>query len=121
MTNRWAKLPEPHQALISYDASVMRAKFPEESEDELYRAEGVIAMLVKSRRRANKRIWTLDVTELDLHLERVQDCPMLNWKVYWAPEGRVIANVEARTEKEAIRKAPKPYRKYLGEMYAEAV
>jgi hypothetical protein len=71
-TNRWAKLPEPHQALINYAASVMRAKFPEKTEDELYRAEGVIATLVKSRRRKDKRYWTLNVKELELQLKRVE-------------------------------------------------
>ena len=40
------------------------------------------------------------------------------WDVYWSPEGRKIATVEAITERQAIRKAPKPYRQYLGEMYA---
>jgi len=42
----------------------------------------------------------------------------IKWKVYWSPEGRVIAEVEARTARKAIRKAPMPYREYLGEMYA---
>jgi hypothetical protein len=46
---------------------------------------------------------------------------MKTWKVYWAPEGRVIATVVAKDAKAAIRKAPQPYRKYLGEMYAEEV
>jgi hypothetical protein len=40
------------------------------------------------------------------------------WTVYWAPEGRAIAKVTARTEHEAIRKAPLPYRRKLGELYA---
>lgn len=43
---------------------------------------------------------------------------MKTWTIYWAPEGRPIANVKAKTARAAIRKAPKPYRKYLGEMYA---
>ena len=42
----------------------------------------------------------------------------MKWRVYWAPEGRQIALVTARTEREAIRKAPLPYRRYLGELYA---
>ncbi len=42
------------------------------------------------------------------------------WTVYWAPEGRPIAYVMARTEKAAIRKAPMPYWRYLGELYAVA-
>lgn len=40
------------------------------------------------------------------------------WDVYWSPEGRKIATVEAITARAAMRKAPYPYRKYLGEMYA---
>ena len=37
----------------------------------------------------------------------------------WAPEGRVIAKVEANSVKQARRKAPKPYRKYLGEIIVQ--
>ena len=44
---------------------------------------------------------------------------MTTYKLYWAPEGRVIAVVVARNPRAAIRKAPKPYRRYLGEIYAE--
>jgi hypothetical protein len=43
---------------------------------------------------------------------------MKTWKVYWSPEGKCIATVQARTARSAIRKAPKPYRKFLGELYA---
>jgi hypothetical protein len=43
---------------------------------------------------------------------------MKTWTVYWSPEGRPICLVQANTERQAIRKAPQPYRKYLGEMYA---
>ena len=32
-----------------------------------------------------------------------------------------FATVEARSAQEAVRKAPPPYRKYLGEIYAEGV
>ena len=46
---------------------------------------------------------------------------MTTWNVVWAPEGRVIATVTARTARAAIRKAPRPYRRYLGELYAVAV
>ena len=42
------------------------------------------------------------------------------WDIYWSPEGRKIATVEAITARKAIRKAPMPYRRYLGEMYAVA-
>lgn len=45
---------------------------------------------------------------------------MIQWTLYWAPEGRAIASVFARTPRSAIRKAPYPYRRYLGEIYAIA-
>lgn len=44
--------------------------------------------------------------------------PKLTYIVYWAPEGRPIATVQATTAKKAIRMAPQPYRKFLGELYA---
>ena len=44
---------------------------------------------------------------------------MKKWDLYWSPEGRKIATVEAQTARQAIRKAPQPYRKYLGEITAE--
>jgi len=40
------------------------------------------------------------------------------YKLYWSPEGKEIATVTAKTREAAIRKAPQPYRKYLGEIYA---
>ncbi len=40
------------------------------------------------------------------------------WRIVWSPEGRTIATVQAKTARAAIRKAPMPYRKYKGEMYA---
>lgn len=43
------------------------------------------------------------------------------WDLYWAPEGRKIATVQARTARAAKRKAPQPYRKFLGEIYAVEV
>jgi hypothetical protein len=43
---------------------------------------------------------------------------MKTWTLYWSPEGKQIAVVTARTLRAAIRKAPVPYRKYLGEIYA---
>lgn len=43
---------------------------------------------------------------------------MHTFKLFWSPEGKQIATVEATDKKAAIRKAPKPYRKYLGEIYA---
>jgi len=46
---------------------------------------------------------------------------MMKYDVYWSPEGRVIATVEAKDMRAAKRKAPQPYRKYLGEIYAQPV
>lgn len=43
------------------------------------------------------------------------------WRLFWSPEGKPLAVVEALDAKKAIRKAPLPYRKYLGEIYAEEV
>lgn len=39
--------------------------------------------------------------------------------LFWSPIGGRIATVEAKNAKAAKRKAPKPYRKYLGEIYAQ--
>lgn len=45
--------------------------------------------------------------------------PML-WDLYWSPEGKRIAcRVQAPSMRAAIRKAPMPYRKYKGEIYAQ--
>ena len=41
--------------------------------------------------------------------------------VFWGPTGQKIATVQATTAKAAKRKAPQPYRKYLGEIYVEQV
>jgi hypothetical protein len=43
------------------------------------------------------------------------------YDVYWAPEGRCIATVDTKDSRAAIRKAPRPYRRYLGEMYVVEV
>lgn len=43
------------------------------------------------------------------------------FRLFWSPEGKCIGTVQADTEKAAIRKAPMPYRRYLGEIYAEEV
>lgn len=71
-SNRWAKLPEPHRALIVYAAAIMRAQFPDKTEEDYYRAESVLATSVRSRRRGSKRTWTLNVPDLGLELERVE-------------------------------------------------
>lgn len=46
---------------------------------------------------------------------------MKTWNLFWAPEGRQIATVRAMTYGAAVRKAPLPWGKYLGEVYAEVV
>ena len=46
---------------------------------------------------------------------------MKTYDLFWTPEGRKIATVEARTVRSAIRKAPMPYRRYLGEIRAVEV
>lgn len=46
---------------------------------------------------------------------------MKTYDLFWSPEGRRIATVQAETEREAIRKAPQPYRQFLGEIYAVEV
>lgn len=38
---------------------------------------------------------------------------MKTWILFWAPEGRPIGMVEAKTAQDAIRKAPPPYRRHL--------
>ncbi len=58
------------------------------------------------------------------------DTNMKAYKLYWSPEGKYIGTVQegkyirtvqAKDTKSAKRKAPKPYRKYPGEIYAELV
>ena len=46
---------------------------------------------------------------------------MPTYNLYWAPEGRKIATVQALDDARARRMAPMPYRKFLGEIYAERV
>lgn len=46
---------------------------------------------------------------------------MKTYELFWSPEGRRIATVQAKDAKAAIRKAPLPYRKYPGEIYAVEV
>ena len=47
--------------------------------------------------------------------------PIKTYDLFWSPEGRCIATVRATSPKAAIRKAPMPYRRYLGEIYAVIV
>lgn len=46
---------------------------------------------------------------------------MRMWKLIWAPEGKEIGVVRARTPQAARKKAGKPYTKYLGEIGVEDV
>lgn len=46
---------------------------------------------------------------------------MKTYDLFWSPEGRRIATVQARDSYHAVRKAPKPYAKYLGEIHAVEV
>lgn len=43
---------------------------------------------------------------------------MKTYQLVWSPTGQIIATVQAKTMKAAKRKAPKPYSKYKGEIYA---
>jgi hypothetical protein len=45
--------------------------------------------------------------------------PFYSYRLVWSPTGQTIGTVEATSMKAAIRKAPKPYSKYKGEIYAE--
>lgn len=46
---------------------------------------------------------------------------MKTFKLVWSPEGRIIAIVQAKTPRQAKLKAPKPYKRYLGEIYVEEI
>ncbi len=43
---------------------------------------------------------------------------MNTYTLVWSPTGQTIGTVAARTPRAAIRKAPAPYRRFLGEIYA---
>lgn len=51
--------------------------------------------------------------------EQSAPATMKTWTLFWSPTGAPIATVQARTARAAIRKAPQPYRRYLGEIYAK--
>ena len=53
--------------------------------------------------------------------DKPREIAMKQWRLYWSPTAQYIGTVEARTRRAAIRKSPKPYRKYLGEIYAELI
>ncbi len=42
------------------------------------------------------------------------------YDLFWSPTGARIATITAKDARAACRKAPRPYRKYLGEIYAES-
>ena len=46
---------------------------------------------------------------------------MKTWKLFWAPEGRQIATVRATTYGSAVHKAPMPWGRFPGEIFAEVV
>lgn len=47
---------------------------------------------------------------------------MKTYTLHWAPDGSTcIATVTAKTPSAAVRKAPLPYRRFLGEIYAKEV
>lgn len=41
------------------------------------------------------------------------------YRLVWSPTGQTIDQVKAPNAKAARRKAPLPYRRFLGEIYAE--
>ncbi len=41
------------------------------------------------------------------------------FRLYWAPDAHTISVVEASSAAEARKKAPKPYKKFLGEVGVE--
>ena len=43
---------------------------------------------------------------------------MKSYRLIWSPTAEEIAVVYARTPRAAIRQAPLPWRRYLGEIYA---
>lgn len=46
---------------------------------------------------------------------------LFRWMLVWSPEGREIGEVLAPTRSKAKKLAPKPYRKYQGELYAKRI
>jgi hypothetical protein len=46
---------------------------------------------------------------------------MYTWRLVWSPTGQHIGDVQAKTARAAVRKAPRPYSKYKGEIYAEKI
>lgn len=46
---------------------------------------------------------------------------MKTFRLIWGPTAQEIAVVQARDPRSAIRKAPHPWRKFLGEIRAEEI
>ena len=47
--------------------------------------------------------------------------PRYVYDLVWSPTGQIIGSVIATTPRAAIQLAPPPYRKYLGELYAQVL
>lgn len=47
--------------------------------------------------------------------------PLKLFRLVWSPEGKEIDRVKARTIAEAKKQTPMPYRRFMGEVYAEEV
>ena len=60
--------------------------------------------------------WPTFVASAD---QTVADYREYAYVLTWIPEGREIARVSARDIRSARRKAPRPYRQYLGEIAAD--
>lgn len=43
------------------------------------------------------------------------------YRLVWSPTGKTIATVKACTSKRAVKRTPKPYHRYRGEVYAVEV
>ena len=46
---------------------------------------------------------------------------MQTYILFWSPEGRPIGYCEADNAKSALKRTPKPYRRYMGEVYAQTL
>jgi hypothetical protein len=63
----------------------------------------------------------LNIANCESFINSANGGNMKTYRLIWSPEGKPIAVVRAKTARAAIRKAPLPYRKYLGEIYAEEI
>jgi hypothetical protein len=90
----------------------------------MYRAQDPTAWAIADRDRANGIV----SNHYYSFVTCANECARRNargqqdyYRLVWSPEGREIARVYARSARAAIRKAPKPYRRYVGEIYAEVI